>query len=73
MMHMCVLCVVQEEVLMARWRYPSLSIHGIQGAFSEPGIKTVIPRRVTGKFSIRHVPDMVPSDVERKVWRRRRD
>ncbi|XP_046872284.1 beta-Ala-His dipeptidase-like [Hypomesus transpacificus] len=57
----------KEEVLMARWRYPSLSIHGIQGAFSEPGIKTVIPRRVTGKFSIRHVPDMVPSDVERKV------
>ncbi|KAM4633897.1 beta-Ala-His dipeptidase-like [Polymixia lowei] len=57
----------KEEVLMARWRYPSLSIHGIQGAFSEPGIKTVIPRRVIGKFSIRQVPNMNPPDVERKV------
>ncbi|XP_029928322.1 beta-Ala-His dipeptidase [Myripristis murdjan] len=57
----------KEEVLMARWRHPSLSIHGIQGAFSEPGIKTVIPGRVIGKFSIRHVPSMNPPDVERKV------
>uniref|UniRef100_A0A8C7M3B3 Peptidase M20 dimerisation domain-containing protein n=1 Tax=Oncorhynchus mykiss TaxID=8022 RepID=A0A8C7M3B3_ONCMY len=57
----------KEEVLMARWRNPSLSIHGIQGAFSEPGTKTVIPKQVTGKFSIRQVPNMDPPDVERKV------
>lgn len=31
------------ELLMRRWRNPSLSIHGIQGAFAEPGEKTVIP------------------------------
>ena len=31
---------------MARWRYPSLSLHGIQGAFSDAGAKTVIPRKV---------------------------
>nr|XP_046158610.1 beta-Ala-His dipeptidase-like isoform X2 [Oncorhynchus gorbuscha] len=57
----------KEEVLMARWRNPSLSIHGIQGAFSEPGTKTVIPKQVTGKFSIRQVPNVDPPDVERKV------
>ncbi|XP_010883469.1 beta-Ala-His dipeptidase [Esox lucius] len=57
----------KEEVLMARWRYPSLSIHGVEGAFSDPGSKTIIPRKVTGKFSIRQVPNMDPPDVERKV------
>lgn len=48
----------KERTLMARWRYPSLSLHGIEGAFSQPGAKTVIPAKVTGKFSIRTVPDM---------------
>ncbi|XP_064197806.1 cytosolic non-specific dipeptidase [Anguilla rostrata] len=57
----------KEEILMSRWRYPSLSIHGIEGAFSDPGSKTVIPRRVIGKFSIRQVPNMDPAVVERQV------
>ncbi|GMS98260.1 hypothetical protein PENTCL1PPCAC_20435, partial [Pristionchus entomophagus] len=48
----------KEEVLMHRWRFPSLSLHGIEGAFSAKGAKTVIPAKVTGKFSIRLVPDM---------------
>lgn len=52
---------------MHRWRYPSLSIHGIEGAFSESGQKTVIPRRVTGKFSIRTVPDQDPENIEKYV------
>ena len=42
---------------MHLWRYPSLSVHGIEGAFNELGEKTVIPARVVGKFSIRLVPD----------------
>ncbi|CAG8722507.1 11794_t:CDS:1, partial [Scutellospora calospora] len=42
------------------WRYPSLSIHGIEGAFSSPGFKTVLPAKVTGKFSIRIVPNQDP-------------
>lgn len=57
----------KEHVLMARWRYPSLSIHGIEGAFSGAGGKTVIPRKVIGKFSIRLVPDMLPDEVCRLV------
>lgn len=55
------------ELLMHRWRYPSLSIHGIEGAFSEPGQKTVIPRKVIGKFSIRIVPNQDPQKVEKCV------
>ncbi|GAA94849.1 uncharacterized protein L969DRAFT_90767 [Mixia osmundae IAM 14324] len=50
-------------LLMARMRNPSLSLHGIEGAFAEPGSKTVIPCKVTGKFSIRLVPDMQPEKV----------
>lgn len=48
----------KKETLMRRWRFPSLSLHGIEGAFSGAGAKTVIPARVTGKFSIRSVPNM---------------
>ncbi|XP_044630815.2 beta-Ala-His dipeptidase isoform X1 [Equus asinus] len=57
----------KEEILMHLWRYPSLSIHGIEGAFEEPGAKTVIPGRVIGKFSIRLVPHMNMSVVETQV------
>ncbi|XP_063779431.1 beta-Ala-His dipeptidase-like isoform X2 [Pseudophryne corroboree] len=57
----------KEELLMHRWRFPSLSIHGIEGAFSGSGTKTVIPARVVGKFSIRQVPNMKPSVVEKQV------
>lgn len=58
---------LKEEILLHLWRYPSLSIHGIEGAFHEPGIKTVIPAKVIGKFSIRQVPHMDLSVVKKKV------
>lgn len=48
---------------MHRWRYPSLSIHGIEGAFHEHGAKTVIPAKVIGKFSIRLVPNQDPEHI----------
>lgn len=48
----------KEDILMHRWRYPSLSVHGVEGAFYGQGAKTVIPAKVSGKFSIRTVPDM---------------
>lgn len=57
----------KAKTLMARWRYPSLSLHGIQGAFADPGAKTVIPRKVVGKFSIRIVPNQTPEGVEKTV------
>ncbi|KAF7334577.1 CNDP dipeptidase [Mycena venus] len=36
----------QTQVLMGRMRLPSLSLHGIEGAFAGPGAKTVIPAKV---------------------------
>ena len=57
----------KAKTLMARWRYPSLSIHGIQGAFADPGAKTVIPRKVIGKFSIRIVPNQTPEEVMKQT------
>ncbi|CAG8633289.1 1506_t:CDS:10 [Ambispora leptoticha] len=55
------------DTLMHRWRYPTLSLHGIEGAFSAPGAKTVIPAKVIGKFSIRTVPNMDPDKVTQLV------
>lgn len=52
------------DTLMRRWRYPSLSLHGIQGAFSGTGAKTVIPAHVVGKFSIRLVPNMTVKEID---------
>lgn len=56
-----------EANLMYRWRYPTLSLHGIEGAFDGAGSKTVIPRKVVGKFSIRIVPAMQPEKVEAQI------
>mmetsp|Transcript_141 Transcript_141/g.214 ORF Transcript_141/g.214 Transcript_141/m.214 type:complete len:289 (-) Transcript_141:284-1150(-) len=57
----------KKDLLMARWRFPSLSLHGIEGAFSGVGAKTVIPAAVKGKFSIRLVPHQDPKEIERLV------
>jgi len=57
----------KAAILMSRWRQPSLSIHGIEGAYSEPGFKTVIPKKVIGKFSIRLVPNQEPNKVDKYV------
>jgi len=69
----------KAKTLMARWRYPSLSLHGIQGAFADAGAKTVIPRKVIGKFSVRIVPNQTPEIVEKvvvdycnKIWATRK-
>lgn len=55
------------HTLLHKWRFPSLSIHGVQGAFDGTGAKTVIPRKVIGKFSIRIVPNQEPNEIERLV------
>jgi len=55
------------KTLTHRWRFPSLSLHGIEGAFAGPGAKTVIPRKVIGKFSIRLVPNQDPDKVGKQV------
>jgi nonspecific dipeptidase len=57
----------KEDILMSRWRHPSISLHGIEGAFSEPGGKTVIPGKVIGKFSLRIVPNQTVEGVKKCV------
>jgi len=57
----------KDELLMNRWRNPTLSLHGIEGAYADPGAKTVIPREVIGKFSLRIVPSQTPDEIEKKV------
>ncbi|KAI9219725.1 hypothetical protein BC828DRAFT_349041 [Blastocladiella britannica] len=57
----------KTKTLMHRWRFPSLSLHGIEGAFYAPGSKTVIPAKVTGKFSLRTVPNQTPDEIAAKV------
>jgi len=52
------------SLLMGRWRFPSLSIHGIVGADAS---KTCISAQCTGKFSIRLVPDQDPEKVKKVV------
>eukprot|EP00934_Nitzschia_sp_Nitz4_P000130 Nitzschia sp. Nitz4//scaffold171_size48012//45239//47221//NITZ4_007135-RA/size48012-processed-gene-0.44-mRNA-1//1//CDS//3329538731//130//frame0 len=57
----------KTALLMSRWRYPTLSLHGIEGAFSGKGAKTVIPAKCIGKFSLRLVPDQDPKQIEECV------
>lgn len=55
------------EILMNCWRWPSLSIHGIESSHSESGFKPIIPGTVTGSFSIRLVPGQDAARVEEEV------
>lgn len=57
----------KKALLMHRWRYPTLSLHGIEGAFHGPGAKTVMPAKVIGKFSLRLVPDQKPKQIVRVI------
>lgn len=57
----------KKSLLQHRWRYPTLSLHGIEGAFAGPGAKTVIPAKCVGKFSLRLVPDQDPTAIEQLV------
>ncbi|MCY3413155.1 MAG: M20/M25/M40 family metallo-hydrolase [Candidatus Heimdallarchaeota archaeon] len=52
-----------NTVLMDGWRNPSLSIHGVEKAFSGKGAKTVVPGTVIGKVSCRLVPDQSPKKM----------
>ncbi|CAI5759717.1 unnamed protein product [Candida verbasci] len=58
----------KKDILKHRWRFPSLSLHGIEGAFSGSGAKTVIPARVVGKFSIRTVPNIESGKLDQLVF-----
>ncbi|KAK9462035.1 uncharacterized protein V1516DRAFT_673579 [Lipomyces oligophaga] len=46
---------ISSDLLMARWRMPSLTVHGI--TVSGPANQTIIPRTATATLSVRTVPD----------------
>ncbi|KAA8492964.1 Cytosolic non-specific dipeptidase [Porphyridium purpureum] len=53
------------DVLMRRWRFPSLTIHGIEA--SSPMNATIIASSVSARFSVRLVPDMDPAVTFEKI------
>lgn len=55
------------DILMNCWRWPSLSIHGIESGQTDPTFKPIIPGLVTGSFSIRLVPGQTAARVEEEV------
>ncbi|CAG8771396.1 14600_t:CDS:2, partial [Acaulospora colombiana] len=52
-----------RESLMARWRYPSLTIHKID--VSGPNNTTTIPRKAEALVSMRIVPDQELDEIVR--------
>ncbi|KAF7257335.1 hypothetical protein EG68_04813 [Paragonimus skrjabini miyazakii] len=55
------------ELLRRRWCLPSISLHGIEHSFDQPGAPTLICKKVMGKFSVRIVPDQPPKKIAQKV------
>ncbi|KAL4962794.1 CNDP dipeptidase [Aspergillus stella-maris] len=54
----------KADMLIARWRMPSLTIHRIENAKPSASATTSIPADLIGKFSIRSVPNMQVTTVD---------
>src|SRR4029453_7667288 len=48
---------------------PSLTVTGLPGGYSGPGVKAVIPSVATAKLDVRLVPDQRPAEIERSIRR----
>jgi acetylornithine deacetylase/succinyl-diaminopimelate desuccinylase-like protein len=55
------------EVMKRIWALPTFEIHGINGGYQGPGIKTVVPSWAELKISCRLVPRMKPARVVRQI------
>ena len=56
-----------SSVMRAIWAEPTLEVHGINGGYQGPGIKTVVPPFAEAKISMRLVPDQQPAEVFKKL------
>ncbi|ORY93487.1 hypothetical protein BCR43DRAFT_444964 [Syncephalastrum racemosum] len=52
-----------KQQLMARWRYPTLSVHKIDVSINNP---TIIPRAASAVVSMRVVPDQCIEDISHR-------
>ena len=43
---------------------PALSVNGIVGGYTGPGVKSVLPARAAAKLSFRLVPDQTPEEID---------
>lgn len=53
------------SVMRAIWTQPTFEVHGIQGGYQGPGIKTIVPPFAEAKVSMRLVPDQTPDQAFR--------
>ena len=57
----------QRDILMSRWRLPSLSIHQVTSTGDSAGKSSVIPKAVKADISLRLVPDQNIDDVVKSL------
>jgi acetylornithine deacetylase/succinyl-diaminopimelate desuccinylase-like protein len=53
------------EVMRRIWAEPTFEIHGIDGGYTGPGVKAIVPHRAEVKASCRLVPNQKPKEVVR--------
>jgi acetylornithine deacetylase/succinyl-diaminopimelate desuccinylase-like protein len=57
----------EAEVLKAFMAMPTFEVHGINGGYSGPGVKTIVPYHAEAKISTRLVPDQKPARIAKLV------
>lgn len=52
-----------REVVSRIMTEPTFEVHGINGGYDGPGVKTVVPAKATAKLSVRLVPNQKPDVI----------
>jgi len=57
----------EADVLKAFMAMPTFEVHGINGGYNGPGVKTIVPYHAEVKISTRLVPDQKPARIAKLV------
>jgi acetylornithine deacetylase/succinyl-diaminopimelate desuccinylase-like protein len=57
----------EADVLKAFMAMPTFEVHGINGGYSGPGVKTIVPYHAEAKISTRLVPNQKPARIAKLV------